>query len=52
MIAEVALSFVLLAGASLLIRKLSANFSNLNLGVDTTNVLAMDLPNAADRIHE
>jgi putative ABC transport system permease protein len=42
-VAEVALSFVLLAGAGLLIRSFS-RFASLNPGVDTTNVLAMDLP--------
>jgi putative ABC transport system permease protein len=42
-IAEVALSFVLLAGASLLIRSFN-KLASLNPGVDTTNVLAMDLP--------
>jgi predicted permease len=42
-VAEVALSFVLLAGAGLLIRSFN-RFASLNPGVDTTNVLAMDLP--------
>jgi len=42
-IAEVALSFVLLAGASLLIRSFN-RLASLNPGVDTTNVVAMDLP--------
>jgi predicted permease len=42
-VAEVALSFVLLAGASLLIRSFD-RLASLNPGVDTTNVLAMDLP--------
>ena len=42
-IAEVAVSFVLLAGASLLIRSFN-RLASLNPGVDTTNVLAMDLP--------
>jgi putative ABC transport system permease protein len=42
-IAEVALSFVLLAGAILLIRSFN-RLASLNPGVDTTNVLAMDLP--------
>jgi len=42
-IAEVALSFVLLAGASLLIRSFN-RLASLDPGVDTTNVLAMDLP--------
>jgi putative ABC transport system permease protein len=42
-IAEVALSFVLLAGAGLLIRSFN-RLASLNPGVDTTNVLAMDLP--------
>ena len=42
-VAEVALSFVLLTGASLLI--LSFNrLASINPGVDTTKVLAMDLP--------
>jgi putative ABC transport system permease protein len=42
-VAEVALSFVLLEGASLLI--LSFNrLASINPGVDTTKVLAMDLP--------
>jgi predicted permease len=42
-ITEVALSFVLLAGAGLLIRSFNRRAS-VNPGVDTTNVLAMDLP--------
>ncbi|PYP91871.1 MAG: permease [Candidatus Angelobacter sp. Gp1-AA117] len=42
-IAEVALSFVLLAGASLLIRSFN-RLASLDAGVDTTKVLAMDLP--------
>jgi predicted permease len=42
-VAEVALSFVLLAGASLLIRSFN-RLASLNPGVDTPNVLAMDLP--------
>jgi predicted permease len=42
-VAEVALSFVLLAGAGLLIRSFT-KLASLNPGVDTTNVLAMDLP--------
>ena len=42
-VAEVALSFVLLTGASLLIRSFN-KLASLNPGVDTTNVLAMDLP--------
>jgi putative ABC transport system permease protein len=42
-VAEVALSFVLLAGASLLIQSFD-RLAKLNPGVDTTNVLAMDLP--------
>src|SRR5262249_41358885 len=42
-VAEVALSFVLLAGAGLLIRSFN-RLASLNLGVDTTNVLAMHLP--------
>src|SRR5215468_5932005 len=42
-VAEVALSFVLLAGASLLIRSFN-KLASINPGVDTTNVLAMDLP--------
>ena len=43
LVAEVALSFVLLAGAGLLIRSFN-RFANLNTGVDTINVLALDLP--------
>ncbi len=43
LVAEVALSFVLLAGAGLLIRSFN-RFASLNTGVDTVNVLAMDLP--------
>jgi putative ABC transport system permease protein len=43
MVAEVALSFVLLAGAGLLIRSFN-KLASLNPGVDTTNVLALDLP--------
>jgi predicted permease len=42
-IAEVAMSFVLLAGASLLIRSFN-RLASVSPGVDTTNVLAMDLP--------
>jgi putative ABC transport system permease protein len=42
-LAEVAMSFVLLAGASLLIRSLN-RLASVNPGVDTTEVLAMDLP--------
>jgi len=42
-VAEVALSFVLLAGAGLLIRSFN-KLASLNPGVDTTSVLAMDLP--------
>jgi putative ABC transport system permease protein len=42
-VAEVALSFVLLAGASLLIRSFN-RLASINPGVDTTNLLAMDLP--------
>jgi putative ABC transport system permease protein len=42
-VAEVALSFVLLTGASLLIRSFN-RLASINLGVDTTSVLAMDLP--------
>jgi predicted permease len=42
-VAEVGLSFVLLAGAGLLIRSFN-RLANLNPGVDTTNVLALDLP--------
>jgi putative ABC transport system permease protein len=40
---EVAMSFVLLAGASLLIRSFN-RLASVDPGVDTTNVLAMDLP--------
>ena len=47
-VAEVALSFVLLAGASLLIRSFN-RLASLNPGVDTTNVLAMDLPTPLSR---
>ncbi len=43
LVAEVALSFVLLAGAGLLIRSFN-KLASLNTGVDTMNVLAMDLP--------
>lgn len=43
LVTEVALSFVLLAGASLLIRSFN-RLASLNPGVDTTNVLALDLP--------
>jgi len=43
LVAEVALSFVLLAGAGLLIRSFN-RLASLNTGVDTVNVLAMDLP--------
>src|SRR5215470_4136813 len=43
LVAEVALSFVLLTGAGLLIRSFN-RLASLNLGVDTTNVLAMHLP--------
>ena len=43
LVVEVALSFVLLAGAGLLIRSFN-RFASLNTGVDTTNVLALDLP--------
>src|SRR6185437_563472 len=43
LVAEVALSFVLLAGAGLLIRSFN-RLASLNTGVDTFNVLAMDLP--------
>ena len=42
-VAEVALSFVLLAGAGLLIRSFD-RFASINPGVDTTSVVAMDLP--------
>jgi putative ABC transport system permease protein len=42
-VAEVALSFVLLAGAGLLIRSFN-RLASINPGVDTTSVLAMDLP--------
>jgi putative ABC transport system permease protein len=42
-LAEVAMSFVLLAGASLLIRSFN-RLASVNPGVDTTNVVAMDLP--------
>jgi putative ABC transport system permease protein len=42
-VAEVGLSFVLLAGASLLVRSFN-RLASLDPGVDTTNVLAMDLP--------
>src|SRR5262245_12620571 len=42
-VTEVALSFVLLAGAGLLIRSFN-KLATLNPGVDTTSVLAMDLP--------
>jgi putative ABC transport system permease protein len=42
-VVEVALSFVLLVGASLLIRSFD-RFASINPGVDTTSVLAMDLP--------
>ena len=42
-VAEVALSFLLLASASLLIRSFN-RLASLNPGVDTTNVVAMDLP--------
>ena len=46
LVAEVALSFVLLAGAGLLIRSFN-RLASLNTGVDTMNVLAMDLPISA-----
>jgi putative ABC transport system permease protein len=42
-IAEVTLSFVLLAGAGVLIRSFN-RLASVNPGVDTTDVLAMDLP--------
>jgi predicted permease len=42
-VAEVSLSFVLLAGASLLLQSFN-RLASLDAGVDTTNVLAMDLP--------
>src|SRR5215831_9773786 len=42
-VAEVALSFVLLAGATLLIRSFN-RLASLNTGVGTANVLAMKLP--------
>ncbi len=42
-VAEVALSFVLLAGAGVLIRSFN-RLAEVNPGVDTTHVLAMDLP--------
>jgi predicted permease len=43
LVGEVALSFVLLAGASLLIQSFN-RLASIDSGVDTTNVLAMDLP--------
>jgi putative ABC transport system permease protein len=42
-VAEVMLSFVLLAGAGLLIRSFN-RLASINPGVNTTSVLAMDLP--------
>ncbi len=42
-VAEVSLSFVLLAGAGLLIRSFN-RLASINPGVDTTHVLAIDLP--------
>jgi putative ABC transport system permease protein len=42
-VAEVALSFLLLAGASLLIRSFN-RLASIDPGVDTTSVVAMDLP--------
>jgi putative ABC transport system permease protein len=42
-VVEVTLSFVLLAGAGLLIRSFN-RLASINPGVDTTDVLAMDLP--------
>jgi putative ABC transport system permease protein len=42
-VAEVALSFVLLAGAGLRIRSFN-RLASINTGVDTNSVLAMDLP--------